>query len=238
MDIHKQYRKALGEFEERVEKELDGDLDAIVIYGSTAREEATPESDIDVLVIGENIEKYKDRISDIRYDVDLEYNTFTTPIYLTPKEFDRKLELGEPLIINILRSGKPLYDNGFFSQRVNSNPKPSREVVEKFYRNGARRLKIAREDLDRDLYDMTVRNSFKAGYLAAESSVMLEGSVPRDKSELINRFQELIKLNELDHRADHLDVDRDDVLKALNLAERVVKSAKAKIYEKEKATPL
>lgn len=230
MDLQKHYWKALEEFENKLEKELDGKLEAIIVYGSLAKNQATPDSDLDVLVIRQDIDQFQERISDISYDIDLKYHTFITHLSMTPEEFDYRLKRGEPLIANILRGGTPLYDSGFFQRRTSSIPKPSREVVERFYRNGLKKLEIAQEDLERNLYDMTVHNSFKAGYLIAESLVMSKGEVPQDKKELVKSFDKLAQLNELNQEADQLKVDRENALRAISLAERMVESERVKVY--------
>ena len=47
------YRKVAREFAERAVRELDGKIQSIVLYGSVARGEAGPASDIDILVLTE-----------------------------------------------------------------------------------------------------------------------------------------------------------------------------------------
>lgn len=238
MNQQKLYEKNMREFRDRVIEELDGDIDAIIVYGSVARGKSTEDSDIDILIVSRQKEEIKDKVLDISYDIDLNSGTVTTHIYMTPDEFDQMMKLGQPLIINILKYGKPLYDSGFFRARSHSIPKPSREVVDEFYRKGLRRLEIAREELNRYRYDVVAHDAFKAAYFVAESLMLAKGQVPNGRRELLSNFDELARLNELDGKADQLDVDKADALEALSLAERLLKLAEAEIYGEKREAPI
>ena len=81
-----------------------------------ARGEATKESDIDVMVVGSNIKQYREKLSAIRSEIDLEYSTFTTLIYRTPDQLFKGIETGNVFIEEIIRKGKVLYDTGIYQQ--------------------------------------------------------------------------------------------------------------------------
>jgi len=104
-------------FRDRAVKELGDRIDAIVVYGSTARGEARRDSDIDVLIVGTGKE-IGSKLSQIGYDVDYENNfeTFMTPIYLTRDEFEDRVRIGSPFIYEVLRDGVALYDDGTFKR--------------------------------------------------------------------------------------------------------------------------
>lgn len=113
--IQGRWEKALAAFRERVVKELGDRVDAMVVYGSVARGKSREDSDIDVLVVGKDKE-IRTRVSEIGYDVDFEnsFETFIATIYLTREEFDHRVRMGSPFILEVLKEGVALYDNGIF----------------------------------------------------------------------------------------------------------------------------
>jgi len=114
MNPHKLYEKTLKEFTEKVIKELNRSIDSIIVYGSVARGEATKDSDIDILIISQEKDNIREKVLDISYDIDLENNTATTRVYLTPDEIEHGIKVGSPFIDDILTQGVILYDNGTF----------------------------------------------------------------------------------------------------------------------------
>ena len=108
---------ALEELKERLVRELAEYIDAIVLYGSVARGEATEESDLDLLIIVKaGGSRTVEAILDISYDVDLRYGITTSHLYLSSEQFERLVELGSPLIEDLLTQGVVLYDNGTFKR--------------------------------------------------------------------------------------------------------------------------
>jgi len=103
------YEQAANDLAERIVKELGGNIDSIVVFGSIAKKQAGEDSDIDVLIITDEKEA-RDKISSIRYEVDLKYDTPTTLIYLTREELEHRIKVGSPFIEDVLKQGIVLYD--------------------------------------------------------------------------------------------------------------------------------
>ncbi len=108
-------------FAEAMHKELGDFVKAIVLFGSTAREEKPlyGERDIDVLII------INDLTMMLSNEVVQSYRVITenlasknskrlhiTTLKLT--NFWEYVRIGDPIAINMLRDGVPLYDSGFF----------------------------------------------------------------------------------------------------------------------------
>jgi len=80
-------RVALTEFVKRLRNDLTTNLVDVRLFGSEARGQATPESNIDVLVIvqpeGQRA-ALEDRAIDIAFDVNLEFGLYISPRVVTP----------------------------------------------------------------------------------------------------------------------------------------------------------
>lgn len=107
-------------FTKKVHKELKDLLKAVVLFGSAARkEESVYEKDIDILIIindlgiklsAEVVEAYRIIIENLVVQT-------STRIHITTLKFTNfwdYIRAGDPIGINMLRDGVPLYDTGFF----------------------------------------------------------------------------------------------------------------------------
>ena len=112
--------KTAEKFVERLQKELGDFLRAGILFGSVGRAEQTPhEKDIDVLLVvndltlvvsPEVVEAY--RIITERVAAGTSRRLHVTTLKMTT--FWDFVRGGDPVVINILRDGVPLYDTGFF----------------------------------------------------------------------------------------------------------------------------
>jgi uncharacterized protein len=94
------------EFRERLEKLYGDRLDKLVLFGSQARGDAEPDSDIDIMVVLKDQVVFGEemwRTSMIRGDVSLKYNTVVSCLYMSTERYERDLE--EPLLINVREEG-------------------------------------------------------------------------------------------------------------------------------------
>jgi predicted nucleotidyltransferase len=114
--ISETYRAA-EEFARRVIAALDGAVDSMVLNGSVARGEARRDSDIDVLVVSQQPEVIRKRVSAICGDFAYErgYTFFISTICYSREELMRLVELRSPFLANVVGEGKILYDNGAFA---------------------------------------------------------------------------------------------------------------------------
>lgn len=80
----------------------------IILFGSAARGDATPDSDVDLLIIKRDTPHYAaDRIMEIsrliERDVPVDFLVYR------PDEFEKRLRMGDPFIELVLNEGKTLY---------------------------------------------------------------------------------------------------------------------------------
>jgi uncharacterized protein len=99
---------AIGEFLRRLRQDLPAHVVDVRLFGSEARGEALPESDIDVLVVVQPDDEriaLETRIVDIAFDVNLESNVFISPTVVTPAILNHPVWRESPFIETVLREG-------------------------------------------------------------------------------------------------------------------------------------
>ena len=80
----------------------------IILFGSAAREDATPESDADFLIIKKDTPyKGRDRIIEVSRLIDRDIPVDF--LIYRPDEFEKRLAMGDPFLEMILEEGKVLY---------------------------------------------------------------------------------------------------------------------------------
>lgn len=83
--------------------------DKIILFGSLTKDNISEGTDIDLFIIKKDIPSVGvDRIRQL--DALINYKFATDFIVYKPEEFEERLRLGDPLIKNILKEGKVLYD--------------------------------------------------------------------------------------------------------------------------------
>ena len=108
------------DFANKLHKELKDLLKAVVLFGSTARKEKSVyEKDIDILIIINdlNIKLSAEVVEAYRIIVEKLVIQTSNRIHVTTLKFSNfwdYIRAGDPIGINMLRDGVPLYDTGFF----------------------------------------------------------------------------------------------------------------------------
>lgn len=95
--------RAFEAFAEAVYDELGERVHEIILYGSTARGEATERSDVDILVVLES-DIDTDAISRLAFDIGLEYDVAITAHARTRERFEARKDY--PFLRNVRREGR------------------------------------------------------------------------------------------------------------------------------------
>jgi predicted nucleotidyltransferase len=100
---------ALGEFARKVRATLGSNLEAIKLFGSSARGEADPESDLDVLiVVGDRRLESEDAVLDLAFDVNLAHDVYISPRVIERAVFEHPVWRITPFVQALVREGIPL----------------------------------------------------------------------------------------------------------------------------------
>lgn len=111
--------KIAQKFAQELKTELGDFLMSTVVFGSSARREATSESDIDVLVITDDtrFQLSEALVEGYRLIVEKVVVRISPKLHITSMTFTSFWEYakaGDPVVVNILRDGVAIIDTGFF----------------------------------------------------------------------------------------------------------------------------
>lgn len=97
---------------------FNGDLLSVILYGSYAEGRETQYSDIDLLVIlDKEFSTWREK-RQIEVSLRKEFSSVApvSPRIMTEREFLLAFENYDPLVLNVLSSGRSLYDTGIFGK--------------------------------------------------------------------------------------------------------------------------
>jgi predicted nucleotidyltransferase/DNA-binding transcriptional ArsR family regulator len=107
-DSDRPHRLAASAFTDRVRDQLGEAIDACYVFGSVARRTETATSDVDILVVIADEAEFRDvddRLLDIAFDVQLEYDVSIEVHSLRASEFEARRDRGEPFVRKIVEEG-------------------------------------------------------------------------------------------------------------------------------------
>ncbi len=99
-------QKALQEFLKSAKQNHGAKIEKILLFGSYAREEATEESDIDVLIVGDIT---LDELIDISFPLLLKYGVYISPHVMTSEHLSHLDREGYGFIKNVKKEGRVIY---------------------------------------------------------------------------------------------------------------------------------
>ena len=185
------YRAAAEEFARRVRDALGDQVDSIVLYGSTVRGEAGPESDVDILVVGDDSRRLRDATSKIARDLDYEgeFMFLISAFTIERDELFKLRRLGSPFVCNILNEGHILYDNDTFAGIPDMTDGPSQEYIARQLESAEEALDDAEYLLQGGRYKATANRAYYAMFHAAMAALMKSGGdLPRTHGGVTNQF--------------------------------------------------
>lgn len=174
--------KTANNFAGRLKEELGDFLKGVVIFGSMVRREATEKSDIDVLVVTDDVgfQLTDALVETYRVVIERVISQISRKLHVTSMSltsFWEYAKAGDPVVINILRDGVALYDTGFFDplQRLlkEGRIRPSEESVWRYFGRAPRTLLNSRWHLLQATLDL-----YWAVIDAAHAALMREGKIP------------------------------------------------------------
>lgn len=102
-DATQRRERAFEAFAQAATESFGERIHEIILYGSVARGEATEKSDVDVLVIFEEMGN-TDELFQLAFDVGMEYEVAIIPHLQTKKQFESRQEF--PFLKSVLQEGR------------------------------------------------------------------------------------------------------------------------------------
>lgn len=84
------------------------DIVKIILFGSVARGDDTPDSDIDILIVRANSNELSDEINSAAVEVILEKDELISPHVMSKEHFNKTIDY--PFLTNVLKEGISLLD--------------------------------------------------------------------------------------------------------------------------------
>jgi len=187
-------------------KETKGMLTSIVLFGSSARKEKTVhEKDIDVLLIVNDVsiiftpevsEAFKIIVEKTAGKISNRFHINT----LMLSSFWDYMRSGDPIGINMLRDGVPLYDSGVFepAQQLlfQGRIRPSKEAIWVYYARAPNTIQNARWHVLQGVVDL-----YWAAIDSAHAALMRIGEIPPTPSHVPDMLNEkFVKAGFLDKK--------------------------------------
>lgn len=197
--------KAAEEFSNKLNDKLGDKVKVVAVWGSVAKGEHGHESDIDTLVILDDTklqndvpddarDKIRRKVTELAKETDdritIQYFPFLT-------EFWDSLRKGEPLAIEAVRHGEPVYDTGLFmpAKRLLQRGKiqATRESVQKRLKLAAAGYKKAENNLRSSIPHKLEQVMANAG----QAPIMLVGKNPPPKEKVPEVLEEMFVEKEM-----------------------------------------
>ncbi|MGM5480130.1 MAG: nucleotidyltransferase domain-containing protein [Nanobdellota archaeon] len=191
---HEEDLKLTNEFSTKLKQELNEILKAVVLFGSAARGSTQSGSDIDVLLVVDDLSIVysKEVVTSLRVIIENTASSVSEKFHITTmklSDFWDYLNKADPIIINILREGKAVYDEGFFAPAQtlldNGKLRPTKEAVWAYYLRAPKTIRQAEEKLLGTVIDL-----YWAVIDAAHAALMHIDVVPGAPHEVAGMLEE------------------------------------------------
>ena len=105
----------------KIYKEFDTMIKSIVLFGSSVKKESTEQSDIDIILLLDDVSiKFDEELIAWyrkRLELILAKNKYQKPLHISSVKLStwwNDLLRGDPVVLNVLRNGEPIIDFGGF----------------------------------------------------------------------------------------------------------------------------
>lgn len=189
--------KLAKKFAELIVKELKDILKAVVLFGSSARQEKTiHEKDIDVLLIVDDLTAMltEEVVEAYRVITERTASKVSKRLHITTMKltnFWDYVRNGDPIIVNMLRDGYSLFDTGIFEPAkrllAEGRIKPTKESIWAYYSRSPSTLQASDWHVMQGALDL-----YWAVMDAAHAAIMTYGEIPPAPEEMSDAIKRVL----------------------------------------------
>lgn len=185
------------EFSKKLILEMRSLVKSIVLFGSNTHDTLEKDSDIDIMIILDNVSVY---VSDeLREAYRIMTNNLTQKypnkfhiMTVNFSDFWNMARKGDPVLINVLRYGLPIYDTNLVEPMQylleTGKIKPSRETVNNYMARSTSLLDQTKKHLHDAIMDL-----YYSAIDMVHSTLIIEGVMPPSPKEMPEIFKETFK---------------------------------------------
>ena len=228
-DVDTSYR-----FANTIYKEMGSLIKAVVIFGSSARKKTTAKSDIDIMVVIDDlsISMNSEVVEAYRVIVNKAVVKVSTRLHVTTLRFTTFLDYmrnGDPIGINILRDGVALIDSGFFEPLQallkKGKVRPTSESIWTYFIRAPNTLHNSKWHIMQATLDL-----YWAVIDSAHAALMKHGEIPPTPEHVANLLEDkLVKKKLLEHKYVTIMRNFYNIMKMIT--HREIKEIKGKEYD-------
>lgn len=104
-------KRTINDFIKKVKEILGDRVKKIILYGSYARGDFNKNSDVDIMILTDlnekEIEEYRDKISNIAFEIQLEEEIYISPIIKNIDKYNERIKI-IPFYMNVQKEGVEL----------------------------------------------------------------------------------------------------------------------------------
>ncbi|MBS3106260.1 nucleotidyltransferase domain-containing protein [Candidatus Woesearchaeota archaeon] len=183
-------------FTHAVQKEMGKFVKGVILFGSSARHTSTPNSDIDMLVLIDDLSTYitRDVADAYRIVIQRLINQNSRRLHVVTLRltaFWDYIRNGDPIGINMLRDGISMWDSGFFEPLQlllkKGRIRPTDESIWAYYLKAPTTLKNAKWHVMQGVVDL-----YWAVIDAAHAALMSQNAVPPTPEHVADMLDEVL----------------------------------------------
>jgi uncharacterized protein (UPF0332 family)/predicted nucleotidyltransferase/DNA-binding HxlR family transcriptional regulator len=190
LDIPGNLRTALDEFILKLRSQSKENLLSVVLFGSVATGTAKAGSDLDLLLVFNNIAVMPNEMRSQTDALNRFYQVTVQEHSFGRSDFLEAYQQGDDIIVNALAEGLVLYDNGFIMPLLSKPlPRPSVSVAQQNLEEAREKIEDAKRNYRNESLDTTIMLLALAMSFSVRAYLITKGEIPGSRHNLAKQMR-------------------------------------------------